>query len=156
MSQTEKPTDPTKDDQLAEFADQVLNGKLDRAFSSDEELLRLEETILRLKHTLPPNTPNEAASKQMLARLKARMEREERTAKPSFWKRLFDFQSNPQIGMIMAVVAVIVLVVISAPLFTSPGSSVTGTASSTSGNTPLILGIAGVFLLVIFWLARRK
>lgn len=149
--------DTNKDNHLADFADQVLQGKINTsASSSDADMMRLEETILRLKNTLPSDAPDIAKSKQMLVRLKARIKREEETEKIPFWKKLFDFQSNPQVGMLVVIAAVLILAVITVPSLELGGSSnpTTGTANN---NTNFLIGggIVGVLLLV-YWIFRRK
>lgn len=157
MSPTNQRNDLNTDIQLAEFADQVLEGKMNQTASShDEELLGLEETILRLNRAFPARSLNDASSKQMLVRLKARMRREEKEAKPSFWKHLFDIQSNPQMGMVFAVAAVLVLAVIAIPMFTSTdGTSVSGTASSPA-SLPVAAGLVVILLLALLWFGRKK
>lgn len=153
MSQNEL-NEHTKDNQLADFADQVLEGKMMRSASNaDDEMLGLEETIVRLNSSLPSDSLNDAEVKQMLVRFKARVRREEQAARPSFWKRLFDFQANPQMGLILAVVVVVLLVLV-IPAFPLGTSTVTGTASSSSGLWTA-LGLIGV-LLFIYWFSRRK
>lgn len=153
MSQNEL-NEHTKDNQLADFADQVLEGKMKRSAShADDDLLALEETILRLNSSLPSDSLNDAEVKQMLVRFKARVRREEQVARPSFWKRLFDFQANPQMGLILAVVVVVLLILV-IPAFPLGTSTVTGTASS-SGGVWTALGLIGV-LLFIYWFSRRK
>lgn len=144
------------DDELADFADRVLKGKADiPASTTDPELLSLEKTILRLNAAFPPESLEDAKAKQMLVRLKARMRREEEeTAAPSFWRRLFDFQSNPQVGLILAAVAVVVIAIVSLPsLEQSAGPLTTGTAFSGSGFIA-----AGVLLalVVFYWLSHRN
>ena len=144
------------DNELADFADRVLQGKIDPIASSpDEERIGLEKTILRLATAFPPEPLEDAKSKQMLVRLKARMRREEEAAKPSFWKRLFDIQSNPQVGLLVAAAVVVMLLMVSLPSIEQPpGSSVSGTAvSGTSLFT--ILGLVGL-LIVVYWISRRN
>lgn len=157
MSQTNETTDHKRDDQLADFTDQVLEGTMKTASSLDQELLSLEETVLRLNRSFPPASLDDTSKKQMLVRLKARVKREEKMEKPSFWKRWFDIQSNPQVGMILAAVAVLVLMVIGIPALTSTDGSLSGTAVNPSGgNVGLIAaGLIGVLLLV-YWFARKK
>lgn len=153
MSQNEL-NEHTKDNQLADFADQVLEGKMKRSAShADDDMLALEETILRLNSSLPSDSLNDAEVKQMLVRFKARVRREEQAARPSFWKRLFDFQANPQMGLILAVVVVVLLILV-IPAFPLGTSTVTGTASS-SGGLWTALGLISV-LLFIYWFSRRK
>lgn len=137
------------DNPIADFAD----GKKS-ASSSDSELVSLENTILRLKSGLSNNAPDSATSKQMLVRLKARIKREEEAPKVSIWKRLFDFQSNPQVGMILAVAMILILVVVSIPSLQFGDGAITGTASNT--NSMLIVGGLIGAILLIYWVVRRK
>lgn len=148
---------PEKDNQLADFTDRVLEGRMKPpASNADEELISLEKTILRLSSAFPPEPLDDTRAKQMLARLKARVRREdeERAAAPAFWKRLFDFQSNPQVGLIFAVAAAVILAVVVLPADQPPGSSTSGTAFS---NVSFVTaaGLIGV-LLVLYWISRRK
>lgn len=155
MSPTNQRNDLEIERQLADFADQVMEGKMNPVASTqDQELLGLEETILRLDRAFPKKNIEDAASKQMLVRLKARMRREEEQAaeKPSFWKNLFNFQSNPQVGMILAAVAVLILAVVTAPMLTNE-TSVTGTASAPTG---FIAGGVVILLLLALFIFRRK
>lgn len=138
-----------KDNQIADFAD----GKRS-ASSTDPELVHLEETILRLKRNLPTTGPDSATAKQMLVRLKARIKREEEMPKVPFWKKLFDFQANPQIGMILAVATILILAVVTIPSLQSGDGTVTGTASNT--NNIVIVGGLVILILLTYWFARRK
>ncbi|HMV29327.1 MAG TPA: hypothetical protein PKE23_08075 [Anaerolineales bacterium] len=144
-----------QDNELADFVDQLLDGKNPPASTSDEELVGLEKTLLRLNDAFPPETLDEAKSKQMLARLKTRMRREEeeKAAKPSFWSRLFDLQANPQVGLLIAA-AVVVFVIVSFPAVVQPsGSAVSGTASS---GGSMYVGLGLLALLFIVYLVSRK
>lgn len=144
-----------QDDKLAKFTDQVLAGRRDRtASAADDDLLRLEDTVLRLSRAFPPRSPDSAAAKQMLVRLKARVKREERAVTPSFWKRLFDFRSHPQFAMALAAVAVLVVAVIAVPSLSSNSAPVTGSALG-GGSILTAAGLVGI-LALIYWLARRK
>lgn len=163
MDQTNKHSNPQQDDQLAEFADQVLRGKAkhpalrqaqDIASPQTDELLGLEETILRLSSSFPPDSLDEATVKQMHVRLKARIRREEKAVKPSYWKKWFGREFSPQLGLAFAVFAVLVVMVVSGLPLTPSGSSTTGTAS-TPVNLFVAVGLAGV-VLIIFWVMRRK
>lgn len=148
--------DTNKDNRLAEFADQVLQGKTTQpASSSDLDLLHLEETILRLKHTLPSDAPDAAKTKQMLTRLKARLKREEEAASVPFWKKLLNFHSNPQIGMILIVAAMFILALVAVPsLEPSGGETLTGTADNSSN---LLIGAAALAAaFVVYWIFRKK
>lgn len=157
MSPLNQQNDIDKDNELADFTDRLLLGNQDPpASSTDAELLHLEETILRLKQTFPSETPNEARSKQMLARLNARLKREEQAMKPSFWKELFNLQANPQIGMIAAFVAVLVLVVLVTPTQNLGGAAISGSASTSSGGTFALIAVLLLVIVAIFWQARKK
>lgn len=153
-----QPNESTqKDNELADFADRVLQGKADLAASTpDEELISLEKTLLRLTDAFPPEPLEDAKVKQMLVRLKVRARREEEAAaKPSFWKRVFDLQSNLQVGLLVAAAAVVALIVISIPAVQQPtDSSVAGTAISGS-SLFIVAGLVGV-LIIIYWISRRR
>lgn len=144
------------DNQLADFTDRLLKGRTeDPASISDEELLSLERTIVRLTDTFPSEPLEDAKVKQMLVRLKARAKREEEQVKPSFWKRIFDFQSNPQVGLLIGAAVIVILVLISIPISSGPGSSLSGAADSGGGNPYIALGLMGI-LFIIYWVSRRK
>lgn len=155
MEQTNKHSNVQQDDQLADFADQVMQGKQNQPVSSStDDLLGLEETILRLNSSFPPHTLDDATVKQMHVRLKARIRREEQNVKPSFWNKWFGRNISPQLGLAFAVLAVLIVAVVSVPSLTTSGSSITGTAS-----TPVSLFVAiglAVAALIIFWILRRK
>lgn len=156
MHRTNKTS--TNDQELADFTDRVLQGRIDPAAStSDEELLSLEKTILRLTDSFPPEPFDDAKAKQMLVRLKTRMRREEQeqAAKPPFWKRLFDLQANPQVALLVTVAAVVVVAIISLPLLQTPGSAISGTAGSGSGLFPAMVAVVAI-LFVLYWISRRK
>lgn len=164
MDQTNEHPNPKKDDQLADFADQVLRGTMnqpalrlrstqDDASSSTDDLLGLEETILRLNSSFPPTSLDDATIKQMHVRLKARIRREGQAAKPSFWKKWFGREVTPQLGLAFAVLAVLVVMVLISPSWT-PSGSTTGTAT-TPVNFIVIAGLA-VILFVVYWFTRRK
>lgn len=143
------------DARLADFADRLLDGETAPiASASDEDLLRLQQTVLRLTHAFPPEPQGEAIAKQMLVRFKTRVKREEAQAvKPSIWKRLFDFQSNPQNGLLFAAVMVLVVAVVALPFLQSPGSAVTGSAL-TGVNFYIAAGLV-LALLVVYWFSRK-
>jgi len=147
--------DINKDNQIADFADKALQGKLNQtASTSDTDMIHLEETILRLKNNVPTKTLDSASSKQMLVRLKARIKREEEAPKVSIWKKLFDFQSNPQVGMILAVATILILAVVSIPSLQFGEGTIAGTASNTNGI--LIAGVVLGLIFVVYWFTRRK
>lgn len=145
-----------KDAKLADFTDRLLGGNTTpTASTSDEELLHLEQTVLRLTHAFPPDSERDARAKQMLVRFKSRVSREETQAlKPSIWKRFFDFQANPQTGLLLAVAAVLILAVVALPFLQPPGSSITGSAI-TNDSFYIAAGLVLV-LLAAYWISRNK
>ena len=160
MEQSGKnPNSKQDDDRLADFTDQVIEGKLKQVESNvDEELLGLEETILRLKRTLPSSSLDQAAVKQMQVRLSARIKREAQQEQPPFWKKLAEAIFRPQFGMAFAVMLVFVTLVIFSPSLTATGSTpLTGTAltPSSTRNILIVSGVAAV-ILIFAWTKRPK
>ena len=155
MDQTNEQLNPKQDERLADFADHVIKGKMKNSASNPtDELLGLEETILRLNSSFPQDTLNEAAVKQMYVRLKRRISREEQTARPSFWKKWFSSETSPQLGLAFAALAVLIVVLVSVPSLGSSGSSITGTASAPV-NLFVAVGLV-VAISALYWLIRRK
>jgi len=109
MKQSNERFNQLQDDRLSDFADQVAQGKMKQAESStDDELLGLENTILRLNRSLPPVSLDDATIKQMQVRLNARIRRAAQEAKPSFWEKWFSPVLRPQTGFALVVVALLV------------------------------------------------
>jgi hypothetical protein len=155
MKQSTERLDLEMDNRLTEFADQVMEGKMDQTDSNaDEELLGLEKTILRLNHSLPPVSMDESAIKQMQVRLNARMRREARETRPPFWKEWFFSPARLQFWAGAAAVGLLVLLVVFLPLSAGNGSTA-GAALKPIGSTVLVAAlVTGV--LYIFWIMRRK
>ncbi len=155
MDQTNEHPNPHQDDQLADFTDQVIKGRMKTTASNPtDDLSGLEETILRLNSAFPQNPLDDAAIKQMHVRLKSRIRREGQTAKPSFWKKWFGSETTPQFGLAFAVLAVLVVILVSTPSLGTTGSPITGTAS-TPANIYVAIGLAGLFV-VLYFFTRRK
>ena len=158
MDQSGKNSNLIKDsNRLADFTDQVLNGKLEKVESNvDGELLGLEETILRLKSSIPSTPLDQAAIKQMQVRLKTRIQREAREVQLPFWKKWI--VSRPQLGMAFAVALVLVVLVIFSPSLSTAGPApLTGTAlAPSSTKNILIVSIAAGVMLIFFWMKRPK
>ena len=155
MDQINEKHNPQQDDQLADFVDQVIKGKMKTSASNPtDDLFGLEETILRLNSSFPQDPLDEASIKQMHVRLKARMRREEQSVKPSFWKKWFGVEVTPQLGLAFAVLAVVVVALINSPSFTLSGSATTGTAS-TPVNLFVAAGLAGVFFILYLFMRRK-
>ena len=156
MTQTNDRFDVEQDNRLADFVDQVLEGKMKQAESNvDDELLSLEQTILRLNQSLPPVSLDEATVKQMQVRLNARIRRESQEVKQPFWVKWFSSQTRPQLGFAFAAIALLIFLFVGTPLLSTDSSSTTGTAL-TPMNNMVVAGVLVGGILVIFWLMRRK
>ena len=156
MKQTNDRFDVEQDNRLADFVDQVLEGKMKQAESNvDDELLGLEQTILRLNQSLPPVSLDEATVKQMQVRLNARIRRESQEVKQPFWVKWFSSQTRPQLGFAFAAIALLIFLFVGTPLLSTDSSSTTGTAL-TPMNNMVVAGVLVGGILVIFWLMRRK
>jgi hypothetical protein len=149
----------SQDEELSNFADQVLKGQMKTTTSdSNEELKKLEETILRLHNTMPSSPLAESTKKQMLVRLNARIRREkEQPERKSFWASLFDGrQSRLQFVTAMGVIALLIVAVVVSPVLGTDGSSTTvGTALTASRNIILPAILLGL-IAIILWIKRKK
>lgn len=157
MSQTSEHLNSKQDDdRLADFTDQVLEGKLAQAEADlDEELLGLEKTILRLNRSFPPASLDQAAVKQMQVRFNARMRRESQEEKQPFWKKWFEPQLRPKFGMAFAAVALSIALVVLSTSSTNAGPLITATAL-TPTKSIYIAGILAGVILIFLWVKRPK
>jgi hypothetical protein len=155
MTQSGEHPNLIHDNRLAEFTDLVLEGKVKHADSNvEEELLDLEQTILRLNQAFPPVSLDDATVKKMQVRLSARMRRETQQAKQPFWKKWFEPRYRLQFGMAFTLAALMIVFAIFAPS-TGGGSSVTGTALTPLQGPIVVVVLAGLVLFV-YWMNRRK
>lgn len=153
MSQSSNSPKPNLDDRLAEFTDDILEGrKQDSVSGMEEELLQLEKTVIRLRTAFPPINVDEARTKQMQVRLKNRIKREEEEASLPFWKKLF---STPQYATMIGVVGLLIVFLLVFPVTTAPGSSTTAAALNPAIGPLAAVGLAAV-ILIILWIKRRK
>jgi hypothetical protein len=157
MTSSQDRLDSTHDERLADFTDRVLKDQISEADSNaDAELRHLEETVLRLNRTLPQTSLDETAVKQMWVRMNARARREAQKENEPFWKRWFlPNQVRPQFGMALGFVAMLVLLAVVIPSFTTGGGSTIGTALTSSQGIATIV-VLGSVILLIFWFTRRK
>jgi hypothetical protein len=141
------------DVRLADFTDDMLEGRMKQtASTADEDLLLLEDTVLRLSKTYPPVSLDEARVKQMQVRLKNRIRRETQETEQPFWKKWF---ARPQVRALIGVVSVLLLFVIASPYLTAAGSSTTAAALTPTLGTFIALGLT-IMLVLILWIKRRK
>ena len=89
MDQINEQPNPQQDDQLADFVDQVIKGKMKISASNPtDDLSGLEETILRLNSAFPQNPLDDASVKQMHVRLKSRIRRDRLDLNPIVGEQL--------------------------------------------------------------------
>jgi hypothetical protein len=152
MSKIDHTPQPNPDDRLAEFTDQVLNGKIQTIASGvDGELALLEGTILLLRNAYPTVPMDEARVKQMQVRLKRRIRREAET-KRSCWENILP--RFPVTAAISALGLLFIALLISS-FFAASGSSITAAAGSFKTPSFVVLGIAACILLIL-WIRRAK
>jgi len=145
------------EDRLAEFTDRVLAGKSAQIESgAEDELRRLEETILRLKHAIPHTTLDEATIVQMQSSLTARLRAEAEGRKVDFWwKWLAPRPPRPQLALALGTAIILLFAIFIAPQLTEAEPSISAVATRPSPFTLFLALLAGVALAVI-WLSRRK
>jgi len=156
MSQLGTPPSSKQDDRLAEFTDQLLTGRINQAGAeADEELVALEETILRLKNAFPPAPLDTSTVKQMQVRFNARVRREAQETKIPFWKKWLEPKPRLLYATAFAAMAFLVVFAVLSPLSTTVGSSTPATALNLSGGIVAVVMVAGM-ILVFLLIKRRK
>jgi hypothetical protein len=148
------------DEKLSAFADQVLNQQMDKPASAPTDDLRgLEETILRLHNSISNTELEEAAKKQMLVRLNARLRREQAQGKKSFWQKIFDTEWTHTQSRMQFVAAVGVIATLAAIAILTPGpangSSNIGTAFNISQSIWAPIVLVGLIVFIL-WIKRKK
>jgi hypothetical protein len=149
------------DDQLAEFADQVLAGKtLQPDPGADKELRALEATILRLNRAITHTELDKAALRRLESRLALRLRQEQEQRQTSFWHRWIN--GNWRYGtfrlplaVTIGLLAVTTVAALIALMFPMKGASVTATALATTQTLLTVIMLAGVMLILIL-INRRK
>jgi len=154
-----KETDDKRnlEDRLAEFTDQVLAGKNEQIESgADDELHRLEQTILRLRRAIAHTPLDETTVKRMQSNLKARLRIEDERTKVKFWQKwLRANRPYPQIAFAICAVAILLFALFIAPHLTQTGPSLSAVATRPSPFVVMLALLAGVTLFVI-WVSHRK
>jgi hypothetical protein len=158
MTRTNLPT--PQDDWLANFADQVLDGKVSdlSAVSMDPELLPLADTILRLKAAFPAEAADPASVKRVQTRIMthARDEAQRRERWSKFTGSDWFAQRRPR-AAVAALLAVLVLAVVAGPaLFGGAGTAVTGSAGLGDSLGWILWVLLGALAVGALWLTRKK
>lgn len=156
MTRTNPPN--SQDEWLANFADQVLEGRIIdlSTVGPDPEMRVLAETILRLKAAFPAQATDAASAKQMQARIMAHARDE--AQRKARWEKYtgadWFAQRRPRMAM-AALLAVLVLAVVAGPALFEGGGAISGAAGI--GSLGWILWILfGVLAVTALWLTRRK
>ena len=152
MKMTEpNQTDPMPDDLLADFTDRVLDGKASvPASPAEDELRGLEETVLRLKRTLPQEAPDEKTLRRMQAKFKARVQKADSPTMP-IWQFM---RPRQRLVLTFAAVALVALL-IAFPFLPFTNEPVQGTAGIQAERMILLVSIVCVVVLLL-WARRRK
>ena len=156
----------TLDDQLAEFTDLALDGELsaqdEATLAPDPELRALEETVLRLRESIPNEDPGEEAVSRMWGEIKRQSSW--KLSKPfgKTLKEIFPPRTSWQsrharqrwtLGVSIGVITVLLLVIL--PFMDGINSGLPGTSGGQI-SSQLVFGILGVLILLALWLFRRR
>src|SRR5512140_1433522 len=146
-----KQTNLSPDDLLANFTDQVLDGKTSAPVSpADAELRGLEETVLRLKQALPQDALDERTLRWMQANFHARVRKADSPTIP-----IWQFpRPRQRLALAFAAVALAVLL-IAVPFLQFTSETTQGTAGFQTQGMLLLVGVVCVIALLI-WARRRK
>ena len=153
------------DNQLADFTDRILNKKNtnvdENPFSQDPELRALEQTALRLKNIIPDEGPNKAVIQRMHQKISMHAQQQERKRNAPFWMKWFPARqgwgsqrSRQQLRFAISLVAVLILFLISIPLFIGANPDQPAASGQTLDFGFLVISV-GLFLFAV-WFTRRK
>ena len=159
----------TVDDQLADFTDNILDGKIDNTVETplapDLELRALEQTALRLKNAFHEEGPSKDAIQRMRKNItmqwRQQKNRQSTSAWKNFWLALNPFKqkwysqrSRRRLSMAISLLLLIALMLISIPILNGYGTDQPAT-SIQNLNVSLVIVFCGLILLAI-WISRRK
>lgn len=148
-----------QDDWLADFADQVLEGRINdlSAISADSEMRLLAETVLQLKNAFPEQAVDAVSVKRIQTRVMAhaRDEQQQRKRWNKFSGSEWFAQRRPRLAM-TAMLAVLVLAVVAGPALITGGGTMTGSAGTSEFFDWVTWIILGVLIAGALWLKRRK
>ncbi len=158
MTRTNLPN--LQDEWLANFADQVMDGKvndLSTAVSTDPEMRALAETILQLKKAFPAETADPSALKRVQTRIMthAREEQERKARWNKYLGTEWFTQRRPRLAVAVTLAA-LVLAVITGPSLLSYSGSSTMTGAATSGISWIVWILLGVVVIAGLLLGRKK
>jgi hypothetical protein len=153
------------EDQLADFTDNILSGKIDNTdetpLTPDPELRALEHTALRLKNAFYEDGPSDVVIKRMRNNIVRQWQQKEMKKSLPFWKKWMgpsqkwqSQRSRRRLSMAISLSLLIALMLVSIPLLN--GNSTDQPATSVQAlNISLVVVFSGLILLAI-WISRRK
>ncbi|HEX2696441.1 MAG TPA: hypothetical protein VHM28_01960 [Anaerolineales bacterium] len=151
-----KPTNPTPtpDDLLADFTDRVMEGKTAVfASTTDDELRRLEETVMRLNQAFPQKALDEKTLGRLQTDFKSRARKASTSSQPAWQSQ----QSRQRFILAFTAIAILVAIFIALPLGMFGNGSLTGTAGFQPSSTFLLAAFGlGCVIAVLIWLRLRK
>lgn len=151
MTQPKQPIQEP-DDLLADFTDRVLDGKTTvLASPTDVELRGLEETVMRLKQSLPHEIPDEATLKHLQADFRSRTRSADRSPRPVWQSQ----QSRQRLILAFTAIVILAAIFIGIPFLLSESGGVQGTAGLQPQSILAVVAVGCVIILLI-WLGRRK
>jgi hypothetical protein len=155
----------TVEDQLADFTDNILSGKIgntdETPLTPDPELQALEKTSLRLKNAFYEDGLSEEAIQRMRNNIVAQWRQKEKKERKPFWKTWMPSgtkwqsqRSRQRLSMAISLSLLIALMLVSIP-FLNGNSTDQPATSVQSFNIGLVVVFCGLILLAI-WISRRK
>jgi hypothetical protein len=147
-----------QDDWLADFADQVMEGRIKdiSTVSADPEMRLLAETVLRLKSAFPAQATDAASARRVQDRVmaQARDQQKQRDRWNKFSGSEWFTQRRPRLA-IAAMLTVLVLAVVAGPALFEGGGPISGAAGTSSLGWILWI-LFGVLAVAALLLTRRK
>lgn len=144
---------------LTDFTDSILDGEADSppAAAPNPEALALAESLLRLKHAFPKQELDSASVKRMRTEILERWREEQKKFR---WTDIFRLDwltptRRQQAGMTFAMLALVGILIVSAPFLLSDGGSLSAAAGSKVFNAAIWLAL-GLLAVILFLLSRRK
>jgi hypothetical protein len=155
----------TIDEQLADFADSILNDKKrvgnETPFAPDPELRALEQIALRLRNTFPQDDPNEVVFRRMHRNIVTQWQQQESKKSEPFWKKWMrprpkwqSQYSRQRLSATIFVTALVVFLLVS--IFFLNGPSLNQPAATGHNLGAGLLVIFGGLILLAVWYLRRK
>ena len=156
-------------DELADFTDNILSGKIDNtddtSLTPDPELRALEQTALRLKNAFYEDGPSEEAVQRMRKNITRQWQQQKNGESNPSWKnwwlalnpfkqKWYSQRSRRRLSMAISLLLLVALMLVSIPFLDGSGADQPAT-SIQNLNVSLVIVFSGLILLAI-WISRRK